>query len=78
MDMYHRYFVYSVEQRKEKEAIAKKLGKIYTPGSVVVKGYRKPFTDVVLDLNTFRYSDVQIVITGDIRKINHTPPSNIS
>ena len=76
MDMYQRYFVYSKEQRKEKENIAKNMNKIYVPGTVIVKGQRKDFTDVVLDIGSFRYSDKQIVTSGDIRKITHTAPTN--
>lgn len=76
MDMYHRYFVYSAEQKKDKENIAKSMEKVYVPGTTVVKGYTKKFTDIIIDLDRFPYADVQVIIQGDIRKIHHTAPYN--
>lgn len=75
MDMYHRYFIYSAIQKKDKEKIYKQANKTYMPGSVMVKGYSKPFTDIVLKIENCPYSDAQVVIQGDIRKISYTPPT---
>ena len=75
MDMYKRDFVYSREQKKDKEKIFAKINKVYTPGSVIVKGRTKPFTDIVLDINKFAYSDAQLVVSGDIRQIKYVAPS---
>jgi len=76
IDMYHRIFVYSAEQKKEKDSIASNMGQKYIPGSLIVKGQKKLFTDIVLDISKFRYSDARVVAEGDIRRIPHTAPRN--
>lgn len=74
-DLYYRIFVYSVEQKKEQEAIAKMQGKTYTPGNVIVKGRQKPYTDIVLSMDKVQYGDSIIVAKGDMRRIAFTNPS---
>ena len=74
MDMYNRFFIYSQFQRKEKENIANNMSKKYVPGSLVIKGQKKLFTDIVLNTNNVRYSDYKIVAEGDIRKMKYTAP----
>lgn len=74
-DLYYRIFVYSLEQRKEQEAIAKMQGKTFTPGNVIVKGKPKPYTDIVLDMDKVRYGDSVVVAKGDMRRIAFTDPS---
>lgn len=76
IDMYYRIFVYSAEQKKEKDSIAAKMGQKYIPGSLVIKGQKKLFTDIVLDINKFRYSDARVVAEGDIRRVSFTAPRN--
>lgn len=75
VDMYYRYFVYSSEQKKLNEQIYKKANKTYTPGTILVRGKKKQFTDILLDMKTSKYSDVQIVAQGDIRSFTFTNPS---
>ena len=60
-DMYNRYFIYSAEQKKEKQDIAKKTGGTYIPGTVIVNGRPKPYTDIVRDSSKFRYGDTSLV-----------------
>ena len=74
MDMYNRFFIYSQLQRKEKDNIASNMSKKYIPGSLVIKGQKKLFTDIVLNVNNVRYSDYKIVAEGDIRKMKYTAP----
>lgn len=73
-DLYYRIFIYSLEQRKEQEAIAKMQGKILIPGNVIVKGRPKPYTDIVLSMDNVRYGDATIVAKGDMRRIAFTQP----
>ena len=72
MDLYNRIFVYSGEQKKDKMKIAKDLGREYVPGYVIVKGRKRLFTDIVIDMSRFQYGDGQVVAQGDIRKISYT------
>lgn len=78
MDLYKRIFVYSAEQKKEKDEIASKMGQTYMPGKIIVKGQKRLFTDIVLSLDKFRYSDAKVVVEGDIRRLPHTAPRNVS
>ena len=75
LDMYHRYFVYSQEQKKLNEDIFKKANKTYKPGSILVRGKQRQFTDILLDMKQSKYSDVQIIAQGDIRSFTFTNPS---
>ena len=40
------YFLYSTEQYKEKNNILNKAGKVFTPGTVVVNGQKKSYTQL--------------------------------
>lgn len=73
--MYHRFFIYSQNQRQEKNQIATAMSKKYTPGSLVIRGQKKLFTDIVLNLNTVMYSDYKVIAEGDIRRVKYTAPS---
>ena len=73
--MYYRYFIYSSTQKKDKEKIYKQANREYQPGSVIVRGSSKPFTDILLNVESCPYSDAQVVIQGDIRKIQYISPT---
>lgn len=73
-DLFNRYFIYSPEQKKDKMAIAKRAGNVYTPGSVVIKGRQKQFTDIVNSMDRCKYGDAVVVCSGDIRRIEYTAP----
>ena len=75
LDMYYRYFVYSAEQKKLNEEIFKKANKSYQPGSILIRGKHRLFTDILLDMKQSKYSDSQIVAQGDIRSFTFTNPS---
>ena len=74
-DMYYRYFVYSLEQKKLNEELYKKANKTYTPGTILIRGKHRQFTDILLDIKQSKFSDVQIVAQGDIRSFTFTNPS---
>lgn len=70
-DMYERTFIFSKEQMKRKKEIEGKNAKF---GTVIVKGSRKVYTEIVRKLNNNLPSDYEIIISGDIRKIKYFPP----
>ena len=68
--MYHRYFVYSAEE----EALQIKVHGVNTSfGTVSVRGVPKRYTSIVRDPKDSK-PDAIVLISGDIRKIKHTPP----
>lgn len=75
VDMYYRYFIYSLEQRKINEEVYKKANKTYTPGTIIVRGKSRQFTDILLDPKQCKYSDMRIIAQGDIRSFTFTNPS---
>ena len=68
--LYHRYFIYSSEE----ESLRMQLhGNNVSFGTVIVRGIPKRYTSIVTDLKDTK-PDAIVVIKGDIRKINYTPP----
>lgn len=74
VNMYNRYFIYSDEQKKEKTEIAKNMSKRFVPGTVVVNGRAKQYTDILRSMDDCRYGDAVIRCEGDIRKLKITNP----
>lgn len=74
-DLYYRIFIYSSNQKEDLTNIAKSQGKAYSPGYVIVKGRKKPYTDIVLSMDRCSYGDAIVVAKGDIRKISFTEPT---
>ena len=72
--MFNRFVIYSSEQKKEMETIAKNSNKTFKLGTVIVNGKSKPYTDIILSMNNCKYGDAKIVIAGDIRKLSITEP----
>lgn len=70
----YKYFLYSEEQIKEKNAILAKQNKIFVPGVVVVNGTRQNFSQLS-DSNSMRYIDTKIIAEGNIKEITYQKPS---
>lgn len=68
----YKYFLYSAEQLKEKQEVLAKVGKLFTPGTVVVNGTRKNYTQLSDTPNLPRFIDTVIVAEGDITNITYT------
>lgn len=64
-------FVFSSSQYKMRKETEKTIGKIYTPGVVLVNGNYKQFTEILSDIKDSRFPDAQIVASGDIDKIKY-------
>jgi len=58
------YFLFSASQLKKQKEIADTLGKTYSPGTVLVGGQYKQFTEKVTDLKKAKFSDYIIVTQG--------------
>ena len=72
-DLYTRTWIFSSQQQEE---LLKIKGKSYVLGSVIVNGVPKPYTDILRDPSICRFTDAKQLITGDIRRISYTKPSN--
>lgn len=70
----HRIFIYSSEQKKQKDEINKNVGYTYVPGVVIVSGQQKKYTDMVTSMDNCKYGDAIVVAKGDINKMTYTEP----
>jgi len=68
------YFLYSEQQQKERSSIDKSMSRVFTPGTVVVNGKKKIFTEISKKTSN-RYPDCKIVAEGYKSKMNYTPVS---
>ena len=73
----YKYFLYSDEQIKEKNKILKQTGKMFEPGTVIVNGTRKKFTQLSDKPSMPRFIDTKIVAEGDTEEKTFTLPKNI-
>lgn len=71
---YYVYFLYSEQQFKERTAVEKKISKIFTPGSVIINGRKKPFTEMSKKSSN-RYPDCKVIAEGYKSKMVFTPVS---
>lgn len=71
------YFLYSEEQIKEKNQIMKKTGKTFVPGTVVVNGTRKKFTQLSTDSKLDRFIDTVLVAEGYEKSFVFTRPTSV-
>ena len=67
------YFLYSEQQQKERSEIDKKMSRVFTPGSVIVNGTKRIFTELSKSSSN-RYPDCKIVAEGMKSKMMYTPP----
>lgn len=70
-DIYYRYFVFSRTQLEDIKRREEKLGRYATIGKVIVDGIAKEYTDIILNMESAKYSDSIIITEGDIRKITY-------
>jgi hypothetical protein len=69
------YFLYSEQQFKERTKVEKTMSRIFTPGSVIVNGRKKPFTEMAKKSSN-RYPDCKVVAEGYKSKMVFTPVSH--
>ena len=69
------YFLYSDQQSKERSEIDKRMSRVFSPGSVIVNGRKKIYTELS-KYTTNRYPDCKIVAEGWRSKMIYTPPTS--
>ena len=72
----YKYFMFSSQQYSDRLAIEKRIGKVYEPGTVVYKGKRCRYTEIVTDPESSRYADAQLVAEGYLDKLQYTPSTH--
>lgn len=70
---FYMYFLYSEQQNKEISEIEKKMSRVFSPGTVIVNGRKKIFTELSKSSSN-RYPDCKIVAEGWRSKMMYTPP----
>ena len=60
---FYVYFLYSEQQNKERSEIEKKMSRVFSPGTVIVNGRKKIFTELSRSSKN-RYPDCKIVAEG--------------
>jgi hypothetical protein len=68
-----KYFLYSKEQHKKRLELEKKIGRKYIPGTVMVGGEARLFTEISNKYND-RFKDTIIVYQGEESEVKFTKP----
>lgn len=66
------YFMFSVTQMNNSEKINKTIGKKYKPGTVLVNGSYKQFTEIVNRLEDVKYPDAILVASGVLSEMRYS------
>lgn len=69
------YFLYSDQQFKERLSIEKKISRSFKPGTVIINGRKKIFTEISKSTSN-RYADCKVVAEGYKSKMLYTEPSS--
>jgi len=73
-NIYERTFVYSQKQKEEMTKIQTANGGAKPKlGTVIIRGVKKEYTEMLAASRSSRYPDARILITGDLRNISYTP-----
>lgn len=65
------YFMFSVDQLKNNTKINEKIGRKYKPGSVLVNGSYKQFTEIINKLEDAKYPDAILVASGVLDEMRY-------
>jgi hypothetical protein len=71
-----KYFLYSDEQIKEKNAILARTGKEFVPGIVTKNGKRIKYTQLSDSPDINRFADTKIIASGELSSFTYTKPSS--
>lgn len=69
------YFLYSDQQFKERTAVEKKMSRIFVPGTVIINGRKRNFTEMSKKSSN-RYPDCKVIAEGYKSKMTYTPVSS--
>ena len=65
------YFIFSASQYRMRLSTEKKIGREYHPGTVLVNGVYKQFTDIIETLDNRRYPDGVVVASGYLDQMKY-------
>lgn len=65
------YFMYSSEQYGVKKEACARIGRTYKPGTVIVNGKMKPYTEMVNNPADATYPDAIVVTFGPKSRMNY-------
>ena len=68
------YFLYSEQQKTERTKIEKNMSRVFTPGTVIINGRKKFFTELSKKSKN-RYPDCKVIAEGLKSKFTFTPVS---
>ena len=74
--MAYKYFLYSQDQIKEKDDVLKASGKKFVPGTVVVNGVKKQFTQLSNTPTMPRFIDTKVIAQGEQSNFTYTLPKS--
>lgn len=66
-----KYFLFSSQQMKMKVEVEAKIGRKYKPGTVLVNGAYKQFTEISDTPNNIRFPDSIVVASGDLSQMRY-------
>lgn len=66
-----KYFLFSSQQMKMKMEVEAKIGRKYKPGTVLVKGRYKQFTDILDTPTSIRFPDSILVASGKLSEMTY-------
>lgn len=66
-----KYFLFSSQQMKMKMEVESKIGRKYKPGTVLVKGSYKQFTDILDTPVSIRFPDSILVASGRLSEMTY-------
>lgn len=72
-----KYVLYSKEQYDKVCEINSKIGRKYIPGSIIISGESKRFTEISDSFNN-RFKDVIIVYQGELDNVKYIPPKVVN
>ena len=70
------YFLYSEQQSAERSDIERRMSRIFTPGTVIVNGRKKIFTEIS-SISANRYPDFKVFASGYRLQFFYTSPTTI-
>ena len=68
----YKYFLYSYEYLKNRNAMEEKVGRVFECGTVIVDGALREFNIISSKPTMNRYPDARIVAEGDIETMKYT------
>lgn len=72
--MANKYFIFSKQQLDDRIANVSKFGGKFRPGTVILGGVEKKYTEIADNMDNLRYSDSIMVGVGDLDTVRYTEP----